>query len=58
VDDVEATVFSRKHQKLDVTLWIDGRSLPLIKKFKYLAVFFDYAGVHKYDSCKADACKD
>jgi hypothetical protein len=37
----EATVFSRKRHKLDVTLWIDGRSLPQTKEFKYLGVFFD-----------------
>jgi hypothetical protein len=24
----EAMVFSRKHHKPDVTLWIDGKSLP------------------------------
>jgi hypothetical protein len=37
----EATVFSRKHHKPDVTLRIDGRRLPQTKEFKYLGVFFD-----------------
>jgi hypothetical protein len=37
----EAMVFSRKHHKPDVTLWIDGRSLPQTKEFKYFGVFFD-----------------
>jgi hypothetical protein len=37
----EAMVFSRKHHKPDVTLWIDGRSLPQTKESKYLGVFFD-----------------
>jgi hypothetical protein len=37
----EAMVFSRKHHKLDVTLWIDGRRLPQAKEFKYLGIFFD-----------------
>jgi hypothetical protein len=44
----EAMVFSRKHHKPDVTLWIDGKSLPQTKEFKHLGVFFlGYAGVHK-----------
>jgi hypothetical protein len=34
----EAMVFSRKHHKPDVTLWIDGRRLPFTK---YPGVFFD-----------------
>jgi hypothetical protein len=38
----EAMVFSTKHYKPDVTLWIDGRRLPQTKKFKYLGVFFDF----------------
>jgi hypothetical protein len=29
VEKSEAMVFSRKHHKPDMTLWIDGRSLPL-----------------------------
>jgi hypothetical protein len=37
----EAMVFSRKHHKPDVTLWIDGKRLPQTKEFKYLGVFFD-----------------
>jgi hypothetical protein len=37
----EAMVFSRKHHKPDVTLWIHGRSLPQTKEFKYFGVFFD-----------------
>jgi hypothetical protein len=37
----KAMMFSRKHHKPDVTLWIDGRSLPQTKEFKYLGVFFD-----------------
>jgi hypothetical protein len=41
----EAMVFSRKHHKPDVTLSIDGRSLPQTKEFKYLRVFFD-SGLH------------
>jgi hypothetical protein len=37
----EAMVFSIKHQKPDMTLCIDGISLPQAKEFKYLSVFFD-----------------
>jgi hypothetical protein len=37
----EAMVFSTKHHKLNVTLWIDGRSLLQTKEVKYLGVFFD-----------------
>jgi hypothetical protein len=37
----EAIVFSRKHQKPDVTLWIDGRRLPQAKEFKHLGVCSD-----------------
>jgi hypothetical protein len=37
----EAIVFSRRHHKPDVSLWIDGRRLPQTKEFKYLGVFFD-----------------
>jgi hypothetical protein len=36
----EAMVFSRKHQKPDVTLWIGEKSLPQTKQLKYLGVFF------------------
>jgi hypothetical protein len=46
-----AMVFSRKHHKPDVTLWIDERRLPQTKKL-------DYAEVHKYGTCKDNACKD
>jgi hypothetical protein len=53
----EAIVFSRKHHKPDVTLWIDGRSLPQPKEFKYLGVFFD-SGLHKYGTSKDDPFKD
>jgi hypothetical protein len=55
----EATVFYRKHHKPDVTLWIDGRSLPQTKEFKYLGVFFNSGlrvqkyGTYKYNACKA-----
>jgi hypothetical protein len=38
----EAMVFSRKHHKPDVTLWIDGRSFSQTKEFKYLGVLFDF----------------
>jgi hypothetical protein len=37
----EAMVFSRKHHKPDVTLWIDVKSVPQTKEFKYLGVYFD-----------------
>jgi hypothetical protein len=37
----EAMLFSRKHHKPNVTLWIDGRRLPQTKEFKYLGVFCD-----------------
>jgi hypothetical protein len=37
----DAMVFSRKHHKPDLTLRIDGRSLPQTKEFKYFGVFFD-----------------
>jgi hypothetical protein len=50
-------LFSRKHHKPDVTLWIDERSLPQIKEFKYIGVFFD-SGLHKFGTYKDDACKD
>jgi hypothetical protein len=36
-----AMVFCRKYHRLDVTMWIDGRSLSQTKEFKYLGVFFD-----------------
>jgi hypothetical protein len=35
----EALVLARKHHKPDVTLWVDERSLPQTKEFKYLSVF-------------------
>jgi hypothetical protein len=57
----EAMMFSTKHYKPDVTLWIDGRRLPQTKEFKYLGVFFDsegYAEIYKYGTYKNDACKD
>jgi hypothetical protein len=37
----EAMVFSRKHHKLDITLWIDGRRLPQTKEFEYFGVLFE-----------------
>jgi hypothetical protein len=46
----EVMVFSRKHHEPNVTLWIDGRSLPQTKEFKYLGVFFDSGATLEYTS--------
>jgi Reverse transcriptase (RNA-dependent DNA polymerase) len=37
----ELMLFSRKHDRQSLTVYIDGRPLPQTKFFKYLGVFFD-----------------